>query len=142
MSLGREVDSYRQAYIDYDSFPYLGRLKNGFALLAYYLNEGRPLALYSVDRLIKESDEKTLIGWGTDRIESARSSIANYVVLDSSPRRAPLARKYYYYKNSKIPEVRSLLSKESVLNIETFNKREGKLKSIIFDFFSSTPSIF
>lgn len=142
VSLDIEVDSYRQAYIDYDSFPYLGRLKNGFALLAYYLNEGRPLALYSVDRLIKESDEKTLIGWGTDRIETARNSIANYVVLDSSPRRVPLARKYYYYKNSKIPEVRSLLSKESVLNIETFNQREGKLKSIIFDFFSSTPSIF
>ncbi len=131
-----EVPEYRGMIQDTSTFPYLGMLKNGFALLAYYLeNPNGALLSYNVDRLIKDSDKKFLSGWDDVELDVAMTRLANYVVLDIPVKRIPITRKYVYYSTSKLKNVRQVLIDDNGISQADFSTRDERLTTSLLRFF-------
>lgn len=135
---GSIVSDYTFVISNQSSFPYVGMLKNGFALLAYYLGHpNKVLKKYYIDRLIKDSDKNYLKEWNPMSVEDAMNNVANYVVLDIPPKRIPLNKKNSHYSTSEIEEVRNLLDSNSNISEAKFICRRDNLKKLLIHFFEA-----
>ncbi|MFK5975609.1 MAG: DUF262 domain-containing protein, partial [Sulfurovum sp.] len=83
ISLGKEIDEYIQENIKLEEFDYLGRLKNGYALLSFYAREDNSIGNYSIDRLITYLDKNlSKKGWSREDIKKTSNSLGNFIILD------------------------------------------------------------
>ncbi len=132
--LDQPISEYYYPDIQIDSFDYSGRLKYGFALLAFYL-KNEVLADYYIDKFISYKDEEFLTkDWGEEvQWEDFIDSIGNFIVLDIPKRNFLLDKKLKYYSNSNIDEVKDL-SKQTI-NYQAFVQRDNELKQRIVEFF-------
>lgn len=131
------ITSYDCSDITPEYFDHLGLLRNGYALLAYYLmNPDAYMSSVYFDKLIYNGDMYNLPSdWQDKSYEDIKNNIANTIVLDIPKKSMRIKYKGDYYTNSKIKEVRNLIGREGIVKYEDFKKREKKLKKALLDFF-------
>ncbi len=132
--INKTISKYYYEDIDVDYFDYLGRLKYGFALLAFYIKND-VLSNYSVDKLVSYKDEQYLTNdWKEIQWEDCIDSLGNFIILDISKKYMILPKKIeYYHSNSKIMEVKNILEKN--FTYQFFKERDKELKQRLVMFF-------
>lgn len=136
ISIGKEVDSYIKSDVREEYFEYLGLLKNGYALLAFYLAQDKALEFFHIDRLINYRDEKYLyFDWTNLNIARAMNKLGNFIILDINKKNLSFDKKADYYQTSKIEEVQSLSKQLKDLTYADFEERDKKLRGILVRFF-------
>ncbi|MCX2584133.1 DUF262 domain-containing protein [Pedobacter sp. MR22-3] len=134
-SLNIDINTYHKSDVSRKDFNYLGRLKKGFALLAYYLKSGSALSSYNIDKIISLKDKKHLVSdWQDIDLNNIIDSLGNFVILDIPKRNIPLNKKAEYFQISRIEEVRELFS-NSNFSYSDFEERDKELKDRIVNFF-------
>ncbi|MGN6297377.1 MAG: DUF262 domain-containing protein [Ginsengibacter sp.] len=135
-SLGMPINLYKKDEISSDYFNYLGRLKKGFALLAFYLTAKKSLSTYNVDKIINLKDQKLLPSdWDGVDLDTVLDSLGNFLILDIPKRNISLNKKAEYFNNSKIEEIKGLLQ-NGHFTYSDFIKRDTELKNRLVIFFS------
>lgn len=132
---GGEVEAYYQN-VTPESFNFLGRLQNAYALLAYHLDTKQHIPVrYSVDKVINLRDWDSLSDeWGGQDIGVICNSIGNLVVLDIPKRYISVAEKAEYYKTSQSEYVKGVFE-SGRFSFEKWNSRNEYLKKVLAAFF-------
>jgi len=127
----QNIDNY-YVEIEYDFFNSMGRLKYGFALLAFYSDRKDALINYNIDKIITVKDKNSLnYEWGN--LENIYDRLGNFIVLEISKHNVTFNKKLEYYKTSKLEEVKQLTTNEFCY--QKFNERDTNLKEILIKFF-------
>jgi len=95
------IDNYYREDIDKEYFNYLGSLKYGYALLAYYVDKDISLAFYATKKIINLKDKKKLheLGWSDENIEKILNKLGNFLVVDANMKTNSTLLKDYTYKD-------------------------------------------
>lgn len=130
------IKTYYQKSVDENYFNYLGRLKYGYALLAYYLQAPIAIPDYSIDKLLTSKDFKQLDStWiGHDFYEHV-DDLGNFIVLDCSKKNKTYSEKRKYYGNTSIQQVRDFLTTHPVVTYDSLDSRTSELKQVLNKFF-------
>lgn len=135
-SLTMPVDAYFRDGIAANYFNYLGRLKKGFALLAFYLKVEKSLPTYNVDKIINLKDEKFLSkDWEKVNLNDILDSLGNFLILDIPKRNITINKKAEYLNRSNIDDIKELF-KTGDFSYSDFLKRDQELKNRLVSFFS------
>lgn len=123
--------------IDFSS---AGRIKEGFALIAYYMNHDIVVTL-NYDRVINNRDYY-IIGeydnnWDSDEHRKILDSICNYVILDIPKVNATFRNRMNQYSDSKLEEVKELFMSLDSVTYQTIKKREADKRKNIAIFFNT-----
>ena len=131
------VMSYDCSDIASEYFDHLGLLRNGYALLAYYLmNPDAYVSSVYFDKLIYNRDMYNLASdWQDKSYDDIKNNIANIILLDIPKKSLQIRYKADYYANSKIKEVRNLIGRDGTVKFVDFKNREKKLKNVLLNFF-------
>ena len=131
------ITSYDCSEITPEYFDHLGLLRNGYALLAYYLmNPDAYVPSVYFDKLIYNGDMYNLPSdWQDKSYEDIKNNIANIIVLDIPKKSMRIKYKRDYYEKSKINEVRNLIGRDGTVKFVDFRNREKKLKNVLLEFF-------
>ena len=119
-----------------DYFTHLGRLQNGYALLAYYLETGKPIPVkFTIDKVVNLRDED-LLGedWSGHNLSDICNSIGNLVVLDLPKRYYSVVDKYAYYEQSESDYVKDVFKKPT-FSYEDWKERNHHLKRVLAKFY-------
>jgi len=136
ISIGMDIDSYRRENVTTNYFNYLGRLKKGYALLAFYLKSEFALPTYNVEKIINLKDRKLLSNdWGAVNLDDIVESLGNFLILDIPKRNIAFNKKAEYYQYSSIDEVKDLFSKGD-FTYSDYSQRDLELKRRLVTFFS------
>lgn len=135
ISMGKEIDSYIKSDVKEDYFDYLGLLKNGYALLAFYLTQNEALESFNIDKLVNVKDEKYLTNWDREQIEKIANILGNFVILDINKKNLTIDQKAEYYQNSNIQSIKELSQKMQNLTYDDFILRDKQLKNTLIEFF-------
>jgi uncharacterized protein with ParB-like and HNH nuclease domain len=130
ISHDEKIDNYYRE-IKEDYFEYLGNLKYGYSLLAFYSDKKEALAKYYIDKIINLKDAKSLT-WENKNMDNIVNDLGNFVVLDIPKKNLSLEKKIEYYKESN-----TLFDDMINLSEESFIQRDKKLKSKLINFFMS-----
>lgn len=134
-SSGYPIDTYVKKDILHSYFDNLGRLKKGFALLAFYLEEPVALPTYNIDKIINLKDKSQLApDWETIDLTEIVDRLGNYIVLDMPKKSVPFNRKAEYLSHSRIAKVHALFANGD-FSYKEFEKRDLSLKNILVEFF-------
>lgn len=133
--LKQKIDTYNMDLDLYD-FNHLGRLKYGFALLAFYVDH-ETINDYYTDKLITLRDKSQLTGdWLNINLDEVTDSLGNFVVLDMPQKNISFNKKIDYYKSSDIYKSDRFFS--SNLTYENFKNRDNHLKKNLVTFFKNS----
>ena len=132
ISIDKPIDNYF-VEVDVSHFDYLGRLKYGYALLAFYLTKEKALQTYNVDKLISYNDREYFESSWKD-VEGLLEALGNFVILDIPKRNLPLIKKSEYYQHSSLDEVKHIL--RNGISFQDLNNRDLYLKKILVNFFN------
>lgn len=136
ISVGKNIDSYFRPDIKEDYFDYLGLLRNGYALLAFYLTQDVALEFFHIDKLVNYKDEKFLyFDWTKLHIENIANRLGNFVILDIDKKNLTIDKKATYYQNSQLDEIKQLSQKMENLTYDDFEARDKQLKETLVKFF-------
>lgn len=135
---GQDIDNYFVKSVDEWMWNNPGRLRKGLTLLAFYLSSPNQIAIdnYRVDKIIKTVDIKSLPNdWSSQDLEDEVNSLGNSIVLDMPQRSTPICQRYKSYSNSKIDEVRNLISDAIGFTHTQYLNRINHISSVLEDFF-------
>lgn len=135
VSIHKPIDDFIEKDISTEYFDYLGLLKNGYALLSFYLTQNVALESFNIDKLVNYKDEKYLLNWTKEQVENVANKLGNFVILDLDRKYLTLDKKADYYQNSKIDEVNKLSVKIRNFEYKDFEERDKTLKEILVRFF-------
>lgn len=136
-SAEQAISSYSRTETEPAYFNYLGRLKKGFALLAFYLGRNEALPSYNIDKIINLKDERFLPeDWRGVNLDNIIDSLGNFVVLDMPKKNIPFTKKAEYYSRSGISEVNHLLQ-NGTISFNEFQHRDLSLKETLAHFFQA-----
>lgn len=134
-SSGMPIGSYFKEDIAVDYFNFLGRLKKGFALLAFYITQDRALTNYSIDKIINLKDQKMLSeDWKKKELADIVDSLGNFLIIDIPKKNITFNKKHQYYSSSNIPEIQNLF-KNGNFSYQDFKERDKLLKNRLVKFF-------
>lgn len=134
---GQDIGNNRISELNISRFDWVGQLRRGYALLAYYLTAEEPLQFYSIDQVYTQADVKKYIPEDErDDYSEMLGCLGNLVVLDINRRSLNCDKKANYYVSSRIREVRTLLDGSIKINKERIMQRNEEIKKRLFDFFS------
>lgn len=133
---GGDIDDYDTSDIDMTSFEHIGTLKNGYALLAHYIQyPSTYIENVSFDKLINSKDIKALPPeWSKIQYEDIKNNIANIVVLDIPKRISSFKEKCSYYLHSELSEVNTMFDDDD-FHVSFFKERENHLKDVLYTYF-------
>lgn len=135
-----DIDSYQINDISIDSFLNLGRLKKGFALLAYYLESPIAIPSYTIDRIITIKDRLFLSeDWKDVDLNDIVEKLGNFVVLDIPKKSIPFDKKREYYNSSNKNNIKTLLGNKD-FKYNDFEERDNRLKNNLLSFFQDIQS--
>jgi hypothetical protein len=126
-----EVDIENYKYeVSIEFFAYMGRLKKGFALLAYYLNSDIDIYKLSFSRLITYSDRD----FDEDEIDNIYDTLGNYVFLDLSKKNISFENRIKYFDNSEL--FKNQINPHLIMYepIDYIQDRDNKLKKQLVSF--------
>lgn len=138
IAIDEKVPQYDCSDFDPTSLERIGLLRNGFALLAHYLqNPDSYIENVFFDRAVYEREFIMLpADWQNVDYENVRNNIANIITLDLPKRNfRTLQQKGLYYSTSKIREVRRFFDSTGTVHLDSFKKRETDLKNTLLSFF-------
>ncbi len=118
-------------------FNYLGNLKYGYALLAFYSDQEKAFQKYYIDKIISLKDEKSL-NWEAEKLDEFINSLGNFIVLDIPKKNFTLDNKIAYYQTSKHEFIQKDSKKLKSLEYSIFKERDCKLKEKLVQFFRGT----
>ena len=128
------IDSYYYNNINSEYFNYLGNLKYGYALLAFYVERKESLDKYYIDKIINLKDKK-ILDWKEEEIEEYLNSLGNFIILDKPKKNTTLEKKILYYQECKDNDIKKEVSKLISLDKQVFIQREEDLKNKLVEFF-------
>lgn len=135
---GQDISDNRISELNISRFDWVGQLRRGYALLAYYLTTESPLPFYSIDQIYTQADIKRYIAKDEhDNYTEMLGCLGNLVVLDINRRSLSCDRKADYYVSSGIPEVRRLLDGSIRIDKDRIMARNEEIKKRLYDFFSA-----
>ena len=114
-------------------FDRLGRLKNGYALLGYYLQNEKTVINPKIDRVVTYKDQQEI---DYSRIENVYDRLGNFFIIETKKR---INRKYLD-KISKYNDESTIFSKQIDIEkietnpIDTILSRDKELKELIANF--------
>ena len=130
-----EISTYQRENIPVGYFNYLGRLKKGFALLAFYLRAPNALSAYNVDKIVNLKDKHMLPSdWQSVNLDNVIDTLGNFVVLDIPKRSLAYNKKIDYFSTSELPEIRNLF-RDGTFTYSEFLTRDRELKEQLYNFF-------
>lgn len=135
---GQDIDNYFVKSVDEWMWNNPGRLRKGLTLLAFYLSSPNQIAIdnYRVEKIIKTVDIKSLPNdWSSQDLEDELNSLGNSIVLDMPQRSTPIYQRYKSYSNSKIDEVRNLISDATGFTHTQYLNRINHISTVLEDFF-------
>ncbi|MFK7796260.1 MAG: DUF262 domain-containing protein [Aureispira sp.] len=139
VSQGGFIKSYEQNFEPQHLYP-LGRLKYGYALLAYYIERENALTNYYVGKIFNTRDfqyfEDYIEGWKSVEMSEKLDHLANFVVADIPQRQILFQNKKSYFETSKLNEVKAVFEME--YTYQKFEEREAKLVKTLLDFFNQS----
>lgn len=136
VSMGKVIAEFIREDIADDYFDYLGLLKYGYALLAFYLSQNIALKSFVIDKLINYKDERYLKeGWNKAKIEAVANSLGNFVILDIPKINTTINNKASHYNTSNIAEIKGLSKRLDDFTYDDFIARDKQLKEILMAFF-------
>ena len=132
----QEIGENRISGLEINRFDWVGTLRKGYALLAYYLTADEPLPFYSIDQVYTQNDVKRYVPKDEqEKYLEMLGCLGNMVVLDINRRSLTCDKKANYYINSSICEVRQLLDGSSRVNKNQIMQRNEEIKKRLYDFF-------
>lgn len=134
---GQEIGENRISSLDISRFDWVGQLRKGYTLLAYYLTAKEPLPYYTIDQIYTQADVNRWVP--QDERESYNemlNCLGNLVVLDINHRSLSCDKKANHYASSNISEVRFLLDGSVKVDRERILQRNDEIKKRLYDFFS------
>jgi uncharacterized protein with ParB-like and HNH nuclease domain len=132
----QEIGENRISDLNITRFDWVGTLRKGYALLAYYLTTKELLSSYSIDQVYTQNDVKRYAPDQQEEYQEMLNCLGNMVVLDINRRSLSCDKKANYYLNSGILEVRQLLDGSIRVNKDLIMKRNEEIKKRLYDFFS------
>jgi hypothetical protein len=133
----KDISSYQVSNISTDYFSSLGRLKTGFALLAYYLENPIAIPSYTIDRIITTNDKSFLSDdWQNIDLNDVVENLGNFIVLDIPKKNISFDRKREYYNSSGVSSVKNFLSNKDFKYVD-FIERDNHLKNSLLSFFQN-----
>lgn len=137
-SLNLEIESYYRPNINSNFFNELGRLKKGFALLAFYIDRPTSLPYYNFDKIINLKDENLLPpDWKETDIFFEINRLGNFIISDLPKKNISYSKKEQYYCKSKISEIKSIF-KNGQFTLLDFENRDEMLRDRLVTFFKGT----
>lgn len=135
-SLNLVINDYFRNDVDSNYFRYLGRLKKGFSLLAFYLNHSTVLPTYNVDKVINLKDKRQLSDdWNSVNLDDVIDCLGNFVILDIPKKNIVYNKKQEYYSSSMLSEVNSIFH-DGDFSYKNFLERDRILRERLTIFFS------
>ena len=132
----QEIGENRISDLNITRFDWVGTLRKGYALLAYYLTTNEPLSSYSIDQVYTQNDVKRYAPDQQEEYQEMLNCLGNMVVLDINRRSLSCDKKANYYLNSSIWEVHKLLDGSIRVNKDLIMQRNEEIKKRLYDFFS------
>lgn len=133
----QEIGGNRIPDLNITRFDWVGTLRKGYALLAYYLTAKDPLPFYSIDQVYTQNDVKRFFPKEEqEQYQEMLNCLGNMVVLDINRRTFPCDKKANYYLSSSINEVHQLLDGSIRVNTERIKQRNEEIKKRLYDFFA------
>ena len=133
----QEIGENRISGLEINRFDWVGTLRKGYALLAYYLTADEPLQFYSIDQVYTQNDVKRYVPKDEqEKYQEMLGCLGNMVVLDINRRSLTCDKKANYYINSSICEVRQLLDGSIRVNKDHIMQRNEEIKRRLYDFFA------
>lgn len=134
---GKDIEENRISDFDVSRFDWVGQLRKGYALLAYYLTTKDPLPYYSIDQIYTQADvQRWVPEEEQDSYNEMLNCLGNTVVLDINRRSLSCDKKANHYFASSISEVRQLLDGTIRVNKQRIMQRNEEIKKRLYDFFS------
>lgn len=130
------VKSYYQKSISDNYFNQMGRLKNGYALLAHYLQHPTAIQGYCIDRLLTSRDYNNIED-ENELMECYLHSedLGNLVVLDVSKKNYTYPDKRKYYLKTGIEGLKAYFEAHPLLTARDIEDRTDELKKVLITFF-------
>lgn len=132
----QEIDEYKIPDFNTARFDWVGTLRKGYTLLAYYLTVDKSLSSYSIDQVYTQNDVKRYAPDQQEEYQEMLNCLGNMVVLDINRRSLSCDKKAIYYCSSSIGEVRNLLDGSIRVNKDLIMQRNEEIKQRLCDFFS------
>ena len=133
----QEIGENKIASLDISRFDWVGTLRKGYTLLAYYLTVKEPLSSYSIDQIYTQNDIKKYVPQEDQELyQEMLGCLGNMVVLDINRRSLTCDKKASYYVTSKITEVRQLLDGSTMVHKNRIIQRNEEIKKRLYDFFA------
>lgn len=134
-----ELVDYYPSNVKITDFEYLGRLKNGYALLTLYLLPNqKPIYPYNFDKIINSIDETSLNKtWENKLFSEYTNTLGNLLVIDIPKKHVPLLKKIPFLKESNITELTELTETLIDWNFDNYLNRDKKLKNLLLSFFKN-----
>lgn len=140
ISHGKNISKYHKT-VSTKYFDYLGALKKGYALLAFYLQENSSLNSYYFDKIILPKDRDFLdSSWDNIKMYEIIDTLGNYVVLDMPPKNLPYRKKGNYYFLSQYECNKKLSYELEQWSYEKYIERNDRLKQLLVNFFEGDES--
>lgn len=136
--MNNEPYEYYSSKIKESDFEYFGVLKNGYALLAFYLQENQEvIANYKFDKIISSKDSENLDeSWKGVNFNDYTDSLGNMLVIDGIKRRkVTLNEKIDSLKQSSLQEIQALVPTLDNWSYANYQERETALRERLLTFF-------
>lgn len=128
---------YLQSGFDTYDFASAGRIKEGFAMIAYY-QENPIVPNLSIDKWIGSKDYSNLSDeWKSKENHSKLDSIGNFIMIDVARKSAPLSSRIIKYKDSNLPDIQWLKTNGQDMSINNFEKRDKAKRKLVNKFFEN-----
>ena len=140
ISFGEHVKDYFQDDVEFEQFNYLGRLKDGYALLAHYLENPICIPDYKTDRLLTSRDANNLPeDWNGYSLSMHIDDLGNLAILDIHKKNKKYLDKRNDYLSTGNEELKKFLSKNrDGISYTALQERTEYKKQLLVDFFKAT----
>ncbi|MDQ7086091.1 MAG: DUF262 domain-containing protein [Sulfurovum sp.] len=133
-----ELEDYYPSKVKDSDFESFGILKNGYALLTFYLqNNQKVISSYKFDKIINSKDISNLDdSWNNINFKDYSETLGNILIIDTIKlRNTTLESKIKCFKNSNLEEIKELLPKLSNWTYPKYEERENNLRDRLSSFF-------
>lgn len=141
ISHGKNISKNLKKDVSIKYFDYLGALKKGYALLAFYLQGNVSINPYYFDKIILPKDRDSLdSSWKDIKMYEVIDSLGNYVVLDMPPKNLSYIKKANYYLLSQYECNKKLSYELEQWSYEKYIERNDRLKQLLVNFFEGNEN--
>ena len=129
------IDNYYWPDISEEDFARTGRLRNAFALLAYYLANKSEAKFCCIDKILTNKDLDCLPYKTKEEKEFVRESLGNLIVIDLPKSFGTFHQRCEKYRYSSNIEVQNIFDCNKKITFDMIFQRDKKIKTLLISFF-------